>query len=422
MNRGPTGNGRDAAKRCVRNRPGAPPASASAAGDIDVSVVLPCLNEAPSVAKCVAAAREAFGRLDLAGEVVVVDNGSVDESARLAREAGARVVCERFPGYGMALRSGIAASSGRVIVMADADGTYDLAGLGTFVSPLLNGEADLVIGNRFADIRSGAMPRLHRYLGNPLLSGMLRFLFRAHVRDVHCGMRAFTRSAYERLRLTTIGMEFASEMIIRSVLNGLRVRDVDISYHARYGESKLRTWRDGWRHLRLMLIYSPNVIFLVPAAVCWTAGAVIVAALYPSPLWFGSRMVDLHTMIFGMLLNLAGLQLGAAGVVAKSYGHFSGLRPDAFVSVWSGRVRLEHGIAAAGLLGTVAAAFLAAVVVHWAHAGFGDVMRIRDLLLGLVLMSNALVVLSTSFLLSLMVIPHSHGFEPHADAPGQPRC
>lgn len=222
--------------------------------DIEVSVVMPCLNEEEAIAFCIQKALKAFVDMDARGEVVVVDNGSTDRSSEIATAMGARVVSEPARGYGNAYRTGIKAARGRYIVMGDSDGTYDFGDIPLFVEPLLNG-TDMVIGSRFrGTIEPGAMPWLHRYIGNPLLTGFLNLLFAAEVSDAHCGMRSFSRQALEQLSLSAPGMEFASELIIESVRNGLRLKEIPIYYARRVGGTpKLRTWRDGTRHLRLML-------------------------------------------------------------------------------------------------------------------------------------------------------------------------
>lgn len=370
-----------------------------------ISVVLPCLDEEVTVGVCVSKAKLAIQQLGYVPDVIVVDNGSKDRSVDKALYAGARVIVEQEKGYGNALRSGIEAANGQIIVMADADNTYDLSRLDEFLKPILNGEtADFVMGNRFGSIKRGAMPFLNRYIGNPLLSFILRSLFSTDVRDVHCGMRAFTREAYRRLNLVTTGMEFASEMVIRAASEKLKIRQVDIPYHLRQGKSKLRPFRDGWRHLRLMLLYSPDVLFIAPATFFWIVGALIVLLLTPKPIVLGTRVFDLHTMIIGAVANIVGLQLGAFGLIAKAYGHFTELRKDPFIQSWSGRVRLEHGLALGLFLGMCGLFFLGYVGIVWAKADFGHLTRIRELILGLVILSNAIVVSATSFVLSLMTI------------------
>ena len=229
--------------------------------EFDISVVLPCLNEAGGITKCIKDIHTAVATTSFSYEVVVCDNGSTDDSAVLAEQAGARVVAESRRGYGSAYLTGIRAARGRYIVLADADGTYDFYKIPVFVKALEAGH-DFVVGNRFAGVMEpGAMPWLHRYVGNPILSALLRAWFGVRVRDAHCGMRAIERSAYDKLKLKTTGMEFASEMIIRAGRAGLIIAEVPLNYRKRVGDSKLRTFRDGWRHLRFMLLFAPGVVF-----------------------------------------------------------------------------------------------------------------------------------------------------------------
>src|SRR5437660_8391598 len=239
-----------------------------------VSVVIPCLNESGNIEACVTAARRAIDAMGVPGEVVVADNNSDDDSARLAEQAGARVVVERRRGYGSAYLAGFAAARGDYIVMADADLTYDFNEIPRFVAELEAG-AELVLGDRMDNIRPGAMPWLHRYVGNPILTGLLNLFFRTGVNDAHCGMRALRRDVLPRLELRTTGMEFASEMVIRASKEGLDIREFPIEYHPRGGESKLSSFRDGWRHLRFLLVHSPTHLFIIPELVIAGIGALI---------------------------------------------------------------------------------------------------------------------------------------------------
>ena len=231
-----------------------------------VSVVIPCLNEAENIEVCVPAALGALRDGAIEGEVLVVDNASEDDSAALAAAAGATVVSEPRRGYGSAYLAGFAAAKGKYIVMADADLTYDFNEIPRFVSELNDG-AELVMGDRMDNIQPGAMPWLHRYVGNPLLSGLLNFFFRTGVKDAHCGMRALRRDVLPRLDLRTTGMEFASEMVIRASKEHLKIAEFPIEYHPRGGESKLSSFRDGWRHLRFLLVHSPTHLFIVPGTI-----------------------------------------------------------------------------------------------------------------------------------------------------------
>ena len=244
------------------------------AEEILVSVVIPCLNEQDNIEACVRAARAALEESGIRGEVVVADNASEDRSAEIARAAGARVVREPRRGYGSAYLAGFAAARGRYIVMGDADLTYDFAEIPKFVEHLDAG-AQLVMGDRMDSIQPGAMPWLHRYVGNPILTGILNVFFRTGVSDAHCGMRALRRGVLPALDLRTTGMEFASEMVIRAAKEQLDIREFPIEYHPRGGESKLSSFRDGWRHLRFLLVHSPTHLFVLPGAVMTLFGVLI---------------------------------------------------------------------------------------------------------------------------------------------------
>jgi glycosyltransferase involved in cell wall biosynthesis len=297
------------------------PAAAVAEADAPlVSVVIPCLNEAENIEACVHAAQEALARMDSGGEVVVADNDSEDDSARLAEAAGARVVVERRRGYGSAYMAGFAAAHGRYIVMADADLTYDFNEIPRFVEAL-EGGAEMVIGDRMGNIQPGAMPWLHQYVGNPILTGLLNLFFRTGVSDAHCGMRAVRRDVLPRLDLRTTGMEFASEMVIRAAKENLRIAEFPIEYHPRGGESKLSSFRDGWRHLRFLLVHSPTHLFIVPGALLAGLGTLIVV-LVGAGLEFAGRAWGVHALIGGALLMIVGTQVLALGLCAHAYGTY----------------------------------------------------------------------------------------------------
>src|SRR3954453_10721809 len=264
-------------------------------GELVVSVVIPCLNEEANIERCVNRALEAMQEAGIAGEVVVADNASEDGSAELAQAAGARVIHEPRRGYGSAYLAGFAAARGRYIVMADADLTYDFAEIPRFVEHLDAG-AHLVMGDRMDQIQPGAMPWLHRYVGNPILSGTLNLFFRTGVRDAHCGMRAVRRDVLPQLDLHATGMEFASEMVVRAAKEKLDIRQFPIEYHPRGGDSKLSTWRDGWRHLRFLLVHSPTYLFIVPALTMLALGALIMLTVLTRIEILG-RQWDVHTLI-----------------------------------------------------------------------------------------------------------------------------
>lgn len=298
-------------------------------GPLELSIVMPCLNEAATVAACVAAARSFVIRSGLSAEILVADNGSTDGSRDLARAAGARVVAVSERGYGAALMGGIRAARGRYIVMGDADLSYDFAALDEFVQALRAGAA-LVMGNRFrGGVDPGAMPLLHRYLGNPVLSWIGRLFFKARIGDFHCGLRGFRRDAILGLTLESSGMEFASEMVVKATLAGLEVTEVPTRLRPdqRGRPAHLRTWRDGWRHLRFLLLMSPRWLFLYPGLILLVLGTVAAGVLTRGPVAIGSAGLDIHSLLYAATGSLLGLQLVVFSLVARSIGAMRGLLP-----------------------------------------------------------------------------------------------
>jgi hypothetical protein len=337
---------------------------------------MPCLNEAETVAQCVAEARAALDGAGLDGEVVVADNGSADGSRGLAERAGARVVSVARRGYGAALAGGFAAARGRYVVMGDADLSYDFRAVPQFVKALDSG-ADLVMGSRLrGKIEPGAMPPLHRWLGNPLLSGAGRLLFRTNVSDFHCGLRAFRREALEKLDLRTTGMEYASEMVVKAALFGLAIAEIPVTLRkdGRTRAPHLRTWRDGWRHLRFLLLYSPRWLFLAPGVALVLLGAALILWLLPGPREALGARWDVHTILAGAAMVLVGTQAIFFGVCAKIFGITEGLLPkDPLLEPLFDRwITLETGLAASAAA-LVAGAFLVGhVLAGWKAAGFHD--------------------------------------------------
>jgi glycosyltransferase involved in cell wall biosynthesis len=378
------------------------PADGENAGDDAplVSVVIPCLNEAENIESCVAAALEAIERMGVAGEVVVADNNSEDDSARLAERAGARVVIERRRGYGSAYLAGFAASSGRYIVMADADLTYDFNEIPRFVAELQAG-AELVMGDRMDNIQPGAMPWLHRYVGNPLLSGLLNLFFRTGVNDAHCGMRALRRDVLGRLDLRTTGMEFASEMVIRASKENLRITEFPIEYHPRGGESKLASFRDGWRHLRFLLVHSPNHLFILPGAVLAGLGTGIVVVVGAGLDFFG-RAWGVHALIGGALLMIVGTQVLALGLWAHAYGTYFMGEQDPWFDRMRARFRLEHGLLLGGMFALVGLVMGGVIVATWISHGFGSLSDERLAVVAASLIIVGIQIFFSSFLLSIL--------------------
>jgi glycosyltransferase involved in cell wall biosynthesis len=365
-----------------------------------VSVVIPCLNEAECIERCVTLARETLEANGLDGEVIVCDNGSTDGSGALAAGAGARVTLERRTGYGSAYIAGFKAARGRYIVMVDADLTYDFADIPRFVAELDEG-AHMVIGDRMDNIQPGAMPWLHRYVGNPVLTGILNLFFRTGVKDAHCGMRAVRRDVLPRLNVRTTGMEFASEMVIRAAQEEFDIRQVPIEYRPRTGQSKLSSFRDGWRHLRFLLVHSPTHLFIVPGAAMALAGTVITLTVLTQLDLLG-REWDIHAIIGGGLLMVVGTQVLALGLCAHAYGtYFMGSR-DPWFDRMRARFRLEHGLLlGAGIL--LAGLILGGVVVAtWIDRGFGSLAEQRLAVLSATLTIVGIQIFFSSFLLSIL--------------------
>jgi glycosyltransferase involved in cell wall biosynthesis len=373
---------------------------------IELSVVLPCLNEAETLATCITKARASMVSLGVDGEVVVADNGSTDGSQAIAESLGARVVPVPERGYGAALRTGIAAAEGRFVIMADADDSYALDDLGPFVDALRGG-ADLVMGNRFAGgIEPGAMPALHRYLGNPVLSWVGRLFFRVPINDFHCGMRGFRRDRVMELGLTTVGMEFASEMVVRSAINGLHITEVPTTLKpdGRSRAPHLRTWRDGWRHLRFLLAFSPRWLFLYPAVFLVVAGAAVFTRLAIGPVTVGSVTFDIQTMIAAASAIIVGLQAGVLAMVSRAYASALGLLPRSDrVERILDRFTLEWGLIAGFAMTVAGIGSFVVAVLNWRETDFG-VLTTEDMrlpLLGMLLIVAGSQVILGSFLLSL---------------------
>jgi glycosyltransferase involved in cell wall biosynthesis len=365
-----------------------------------VSVVIPCLNEAENIESCVTAALEAIVRMGVHGEVVVADNNSEDDSARLAEAAGARVVVEHRRGYGSAYLAGFAASRGRYIVMADADLTYDFKEIPRFVAELEAG-AELVMGDRMDNIQPGAMPWLHQYIGNPILTGLLNLFFRTGINDAHCGMRALRREVLPRLDLRTTGMEFASEMVIRASKENLKIAEFPIEYHPRGGESKLSSFRDGWRHLRFLLVHSPNHLFIGPGALLAGLGTIIVVAVGAGVDFFG-RAWGVHALIGGALLMIVGTQVLALGLCAHAYGTYVMGEQDPWFDRMRKRFRLEHGLLLGGAFVLVGVVMGGLILATWISHGFGSLADEHLAVIAATLMIVGIQIFFSAFLLSIL--------------------
>ena len=374
----------------------------------ELTILMPCLNEAATVGACIAKARGFLERSGVTGEILVADNGSTDGSAELARRAGARVVHIAQRGYGAALKGGIAAARGRFVIMGDADASYDFERLDAFVDKLRAGYL-LVMGNRFTGgIGKGAMPKLHRYLGNPVLSFIGRLFFRAPVGDFHCGLRGFRRDAALALDLRTTGMEFASELVVKAALAGWTIAEVPTTLQpdGRGRAAHLRSWRDGWRHLRFLLLFSPRWLFLYPGVALFTLGTLLTGALYVAPLQIGRAGLDIHSMLYASAATLLGIQLCLFALFARVSAQNSGLLPrrpalDRTLS----KLTLERGLLAGLAIVLCGLAWSAAAFWQWFSAGFGPLdprVVMRETIPAVTLMIAGMEIMLASFLLSVL--------------------
>ncbi len=380
----------------------------SSAERVEVSVLIPCLNEANSLAICIDKARKAFQSAAVRGEVIVADNGSTDGSIEIAQQHGARVVHIKDRGYGSALEGGIAAARGEFIVMGDADDSYDFADVPRFVAKWREGY-DVVMGNRFrGGIKPGAMPWSHKYIGNPGLTALMNVLFRTGIGDCLCGLRGFTRAAYERFDLRTSGMEWGPEFVIKAAQARVRMTEIPIVLwpDKRGRPPHLRSFSDGWRNLRFMLLYAPNWLFLLPGSLLMLIGLILVFWLYPGPRELTPRIqLDIHTMIFGVLFTLLGAQIISFGFFAKlfSYAERFDRNPVSLKRVLR-HVELEHGLLLGAGLGLVGFIGDARVFWMWASGGFGRLHDERAVLFWSLWFFLGVQIFFSSFLLSMLGI------------------
>jgi hypothetical protein len=380
-------------------------------GSIELTILMPCLNEAETLAVCIDKARGFLERSGIVGEVLIADNGSTDGSQLIAEEHGARVAAIPERGYGAALIGGIAAARGRFIIMGDADDSYDFENLDLMVAKLREGE-DLVMGNRFkGGIKKGAMPFLHKYLGNPVLSFLGRLLFRIPVGDFHCGLRGFSREAMLKLRLKSTGMEFASEMVVKSALHKLKLAEVPtiLSKDGRSRPPHLRTWRDGWRHLKFLLLHSPTWLFVYPGLALIAIGMVGSALLSHGAVHVTPTIeLNIHTLIVSCFAVLIGVQFVSFGALAQRYAMVEGFLPAPanFQRLILG-MTLEPLLRVAGVVMFAGFAGCIWAVTTWAHGGFGPIVYdsvLRVLVPSLTAVAVAAQLSATAFLTSLLTI------------------
>ena len=377
---------------------------------VEISIVMPCLDEVETLATCIAMARLAIEKGGYSAEIIVADNGSSDGSQLVARELGVRVVDAHKKGYGSALIAGIDAAGGRFVVMGDADASYDFSAIAPLIAKLRDGY-DLVVGNRFlGGIQPGAMPWSHQWFGNPVLTRISRIFFHAPVGDTHCGLRAFSKDAYERMRLRATGMEFASEMVIKASLRGMRITEVPVVLHpdGRTRPPHLRTWRDGWRHLRFMLLFSPRWLFLYPGLALLIGGFVLSALLVAGPLRIGGVRLDIHTLLVAGFLSLLGYQLVLFAVFTKMFAIREGFHPPhPALQILLRYITLEVGLLAGALMALGGLVALILAVVSWQSAGFGNLnpsTTMREVIPAVVLLALGTQTIFASFFISILTI------------------
>ena len=383
--------------------------------EVELTILMPCLNEAETLASCIRKARQFLAAYGVIGEVLVADNGSTDGSREIAAAEGARVVPVETRGYGAALLGGIEAARGRYVIMGDADDSYDFANLMLFLEKLRSG-ADLVMGNRFkGGIAPGAMPRSHRYLGNPVLSWLGRLFFSIPIGDFHCGLRGFNAQRIRALGLSTLGMEFASEMVVRSALAGYQLTEVPttLSKDGRSRPPHLRTWRDGWRHLRFLLIYSPRWLFLYPGLVLLAVGSLGVVALFPGQFRLGGVALDINTFVVACIALLIGIQSITFAAIARRYATLRGLLPpSARYSPLLRALTPERLLVLGAVIFGLALVGVLWSLVQWIAVDFGpleDPRILRVLMLSFTGLAAAVQLWLVAFLASLMEIAQRSG-------------
>lgn len=349
--------------------------SDSAVRSVELTVLMPCLNEAETLEVCIRKAKHCMESLNVDGEVLIADNGSTDGSQELAQRAGARVVAVKDRGYGAALKGGINAAAGRYIIMADADDSYDFTGLEPFLNKLRDGY-DLVMGNRFkGGIKEGAMPPLHRYLGNPVLSFIGRLFFRSPIGDFHCGLRGYSKAAVERMALQTTGMEFASEMVVKASLLKMKIAEVPttLSPDGRSRPPHLRSWRDGWRHLRFLLMYSPRWLFYYPGLIMMLIGLSLCGLIWFTPLQIGNVKLDIHTMLYAAAMVIVGFQAVLFAIFTKQFAIQEGLLPsDKKMIVISRWLNLERVLIFGLLICAFGVGATIYALIQWSRSNFGE--------------------------------------------------
>ncbi len=380
---------------------------------LELTILMPCLNEAETLTPCIKKALSALDRLGLRGEVIIADNGSTDGSIELSEQLGARVVRVEKKGYGNALRGGIEAARAEWIIMADSDDSYDFSKIDAFVEKLRGGD-ELIMGCRMprggGTIMPGAMPWKHRWIGNPALSTIGQILFRCPITDFHCGLRAFTKPGFRKMKLKTTGMEFASEMVISATLKQLKISEVPVTLY-KDGRSRpphLRSWRDGWRHLRFMLLFCPRWLFLWPGVISFAAGLVLFVALSFGSFHVGRVRLDTNSMLVGSMMMVVGFQVLFFGVFTRLYCAMRGLLPERSYVHWLlGSLGLEKGLVAGLVIALTGLGLLAGAVWKWKQTGFGEMSyseSLRMVIPSVTFFTLGIQVVFSSFFLGILTL------------------
>lgn len=374
----------------------------------ELSVVIPCLNEEKSIELCIKKVLDVFQKYDIDGELIVVDNGSTDSSVEIIKKyPNVRLLFEKQKGYGSALRKGIENANGKYIIMGDGDNTYDFYEIPKFLEKLKEGY-DLVMGSRFrGEILKGAMSWSHRYIGNPILSGMLRLFFGGNVSDAHCGLRGFSKTAYEKMNLKTTGMEFASEMVIHALKKKLKITEIPITYYPRIGESKLSSFRDAWRHIRFMLFYSPDYLFLFPGATLFILGTVVSFIIFlKGYLTLFGRKWSIHVLFFSGVVTIVGWQILNIWFAAKAYTHSIHLEENKIVNKLLKFLSLEKLLTFGLLLFIIGISGLLYIIYIWAKSNFGELQELRLGIISLIITAVGIQTIFTAFLSSIVQIKY----------------
>jgi glycosyltransferase involved in cell wall biosynthesis len=373
--------------------------------EIDVSVVIPCLNEEEGIGVCIKKIKDIFSREGLSGEIVISDNGSTDKSVSIALGLGARVVAQPVRGYGAAYLKGLEEAKGRYIVIADGDDTYDFNDILKFIKPLEEGY-DYVMGNRLAGTMArGSMPWANRYIGNPVLSSLCRLFFGTKLSDIYCGMRSFTREAYERMHLRCLGMEFAIEMVLEALQKKLKTKEVVIDYFPRKGVSKLRPFQDAWRAARLMILFCPTWLYFIPGIVIMGFGIINLLFLAKGPFLFLGRYWGVHMAALASLLSILGYQIINLGMYAKTFAiqqeYLSGSSTIAFFMKY---FNLEIGIIIGLLFFIIGFGINFLIFLEWWGSSFGQLYRIHESIFAMTFMVLGIQTIFSSFFISLLTI------------------